>query len=83
MIVNISVPPSTIDVFEITNVGVGVTSFIVPVPVAEVFKVLLDVTIPVTVKVSVPSEILSLNVKIGTFTLVLPAGIVTVVVVTV
>ena len=55
----------------------------VTVPLGSVFAVLPLVTVPSTVKVSSTSSIVSSVVGIVTFTLVLPAGIVTVVVVSV
>ena len=65
----------------ILTVGCGSSSVIVPVPWALVLLVFDDVTLPVTMKVSVGSLVVSCVVGTLTVTLVLPAGMVTVVVV--
>ena len=68
---------------SIVTVGIAFVSVIVPVPVALVLLVLPEVTVPLNVKVSLGSLIASILVGTLTVTLVCPAGIVTVVVVTV
>ena len=71
--------PSVADALAIVTVGNAVASIIVPVPLADVLAVLVEVTFPVKVNVSVPSLMLSIKVETGTTMLVDPAGIVTVV----
>ena len=75
-------PPSVTVTSPIVTVGTSLSSM-VTVPLGSVFAVLPLVTVPSTVKVSSTSSIVSSVVGIVTFTLVLPAGIVTVVVVSV
>ena len=79
--VNTAAVPSVTVGLEIVNVGAGLLSVIVPVPVAVVFDVLFDVTVPDNVNVSAFS--FRISVAVGTFTVadVDPAGIVTVIIV--
>ena len=75
--------PSTVVGLEMVTVGTPSLSVIVPVPVAVVLLVLVDVTFIDKVNVSVDSAVVSFVVGTVTVTLVAPAGIVTVVVVVV
>ena len=79
--VNTALLPSVAVALAIVTVGNDVASMITPVAVATGLAVLLDVTVPVKVNVSVPSLMISPVVGILTATVVAPAGIVTVVVV--
>ena len=81
--VNTTSVPSVTDCPTIVTVGFGVTSIIVAVPVAVVLKRFPEVTVPVNVKFSSNSDILSFVVEIFTFIDVWPAGTVTIVLVTV
>ena len=76
---NVPVVPSVAVALAMVNIGNPVLSIIVPVADKFVLAVLLLVTVPTNVKVSVPSLMLSPKVVTGTVTLVAPAGIVTVI----
>ena len=80
---NTAVCPSTTVGLLIATTGNGVASVIVPVAVAAVLAVFVLLTFAFSVNVSVPSLMLSTVVGTLTVTLVCPAGIVTVVVVSV
>ena len=81
--VNTAAVPSFTLGFEILTVGCALTSLIVAVPLAVVLAVAPEVTVPFKVKFSDGSLMASVNVGTLTVTLVLPAGMVTVVVVVV
>ena len=55
-------PPSTTVASPMVKVGNGVASVMVPVPVAFVFAVFAEVTVPDRVNVSEPSDMLSVVV---------------------
>ena len=75
-----AVCPSVTVGLPIVNIGKPVLSIIVPIATTgAVLVVLLEVTVPVKVNVSVPSLMISPVVGILTVTVVAPAGIVTVV----
>ena len=77
-----SVPSLTVGL-EMLTVGWALVSLIVAVPLAVVLAVAPAVTVPVKVKFSDGSLIASVDVGTFTVTLVLPAGMVTVVLVVV
>ncbi len=80
----VTVPaPSLIVTFPIVATGVASLSVMVTVPVGLVLMVLPLVTVPFTVNVSAGSSIVSSKIGTVTFTVVCPAGIVTVVTVVV
>ena len=72
--------PSVAGVVVIVTIGNGVASMITPVAVATELAVFVELAVPVTVNVSVPSLMLSMVVGTPTLAVVAPAGIVTVVV---
>ena len=75
--------PSTVLGLEMVTVGAASLSVMVPVPVAVVLLVFVEVTFIDKVNVSVVSAVVSFVVGTVTVTLVAPAGMVTVVVVVV